>query len=582
MSDHNFEKQIRQKLDELKIPPADTVWSSVETQIRKDKRRRRGLILFPMLLLLIGMGSYFIFENNLSSTNNPGSKYGVNSTSDNTSDRNDKTENVSDNISNSNKNNNNPVASKEPEAKEGLGKAGVIDDEANDVAQRSESKKGYKEEANETKTPPAQPELNRASDNHTIDKAQPSNAESSSIIASIGNASIIKPGTDGERNKTSRDIVRSSKKSDRNPLGGGGSGNIDKKRKEQLKAGDKGQAEQIVPKGQKGKEEATSQPEEIQKPEQIALKDQENISVPDSSLNKTVDADNNPADSSGTDNVVTMNKSADSASSTGGVEKNNTAAKRNKQSSSWKWGLTGSAGISNLNDGSFFDGIVDGIFSGEKALVADVSPNAMNNNNAPSPTAVIYRPSAIEKGFSFSMGAFVQKNLSKRFSIATGLQYRYYSTKIQVGRRVDSTTILINAFGSLNVSQYYRSAPVPVTYEYTNRFHFVELPVTANFQLSNRLPVYWNGGLSLSYLVSTNALHFDSQTGVYYKDNGLFNKLQANLSTSLSVSLWNKSKMPVHVGPQLQYGLTNLMKRDASAAKHLFYFGLNTKVFLKK
>jgi hypothetical protein len=108
------------------------------------------------------------------------------------------------------------------------------------------------------------------------------------------------------------------------------------------------------------------------------------------------------------------------------------------------------------------------------------------------------------------------------------------------------------------------------------------LPLTASFQLSKRLPFYWNAGLSLSYLVSTNALHFDSQTGVYYKDNGLFNKVQANLSTGLAVSLWSKSKVPVHVGPQLQYGLTNLMKRDVSAAKHLFYFGLNTRIFLKK
>ena len=57
MSDHNFEKQVQQKLDELKIPPAGTVWDSVQARIRKDKRRRRGILLFPVLLLLIAGGS---------------------------------------------------------------------------------------------------------------------------------------------------------------------------------------------------------------------------------------------------------------------------------------------------------------------------------------------------------------------------------------------------------------------------------------------------------------------------------------------------------------------------------------------
>src|SRR5215207_5992704 len=73
MSDHNFEKQIQQKLDELKIPPADTVWTSVEAQIRKDKRRRRGVIFFPILFILIGAGVYFMFHEQISFAGRSGS-----------------------------------------------------------------------------------------------------------------------------------------------------------------------------------------------------------------------------------------------------------------------------------------------------------------------------------------------------------------------------------------------------------------------------------------------------------------------------------------------------------------------------
>jgi hypothetical protein len=96
------------------------------------------------------------------------------------------------------------------------------------------------------------------------------------------------------------------------------------------------------------------------------------------------------------------------------------------------------------------------------------------------------------------------------------------------------------------------------------------------------MPVLWNGGLSLSYLVSTNALHFDSRTGVYYKDNSLFNKLQANVSTGFSVGMFYNSKVPVQIGPQVQYGLTNLLQKQVSDNRHLLYFGVNTRFYLKK
>ena len=33
MSDHNFEKQVQQKLDELKIRPSDNVWTAVQVSI---------------------------------------------------------------------------------------------------------------------------------------------------------------------------------------------------------------------------------------------------------------------------------------------------------------------------------------------------------------------------------------------------------------------------------------------------------------------------------------------------------------------------------------------------------------------
>jgi hypothetical protein len=259
--------------------------------------------------------------------------------------------------------------------------------------------------------------------------------------------------------------------------------------------------------------------------------------------------------------------------------------KKKSNNSSLKWGLAASAGLSNINDGGFLaDGFLSGVFTEEKVFVADVAADRISNGppNVNAPAPIVYKPSAIEKGFSFSVGAFLEKKISKRFSVSTGLHYKYFSNSIQVGNRFDSSIAFQN-FGSSNVNQFYRSSATTMR-KYTNRYHFLDLPLMLNIQLnrSNRIPVLWNGGLSLSYLVSSNALHFDSRTGVYYKDNSLFNRLQANVSTGFSVGIFNKSKVPVHVGPQVQYGLTNLLQNQVSDNRHLLYFGLNTRFYLRK
>src|SRR5690349_13360282 len=52
MSDHDFEKQVNQKLEELKLRPSDTVWMEVEKNIRQHKRRRHFLWLWTAALFI--------------------------------------------------------------------------------------------------------------------------------------------------------------------------------------------------------------------------------------------------------------------------------------------------------------------------------------------------------------------------------------------------------------------------------------------------------------------------------------------------------------------------------------------------
>jgi hypothetical protein len=66
MYENNFEKQVREKMDQLGFDPSDTVWASVDKEINKEKKRRRPLfwLLFFPGLLLTGGTFYFIATKN--------------------------------------------------------------------------------------------------------------------------------------------------------------------------------------------------------------------------------------------------------------------------------------------------------------------------------------------------------------------------------------------------------------------------------------------------------------------------------------------------------------------------------------
>ncbi|HKH63054.1 MAG TPA: outer membrane beta-barrel protein [Flavitalea sp.] len=540
MSDHNFEAQIQQKLDELRILPADKVWSSVEAQIQKDRRRRRGVIFFPALLLLIGAGFYFIFQNYLSSTNNSVSK----STSTNfTSD-----------------NNNNDNRSRIEKAKKGqeLNKQQPIQENV----------------VNEIKQPDIRNlQDQQASDQNQLDSKANQQPDVNNPVP--GKIAQTSPEIASTKSTKGKNVVALKKNSRRNIT------------KNYANTG-KGVSQEVIRNNEVTDRNVSSEKKigsvDSKPVQELIVTDKKSTLVTDSVARNVADSgEKSMSDSTKKHIEIAQTASVDSISAVAILGDKKAASK--KLRSSWKWGVTASAGISNLNEGGFFDGIFGGILGVEKALVADVSPGSVNNSQSNAgPSAVVYKPSEIEKGFSYSIGAFIQKSITKKISISTGLQYRYYSNHIRVGNRIDSFAMVQNAFGSMNISQYYRSAPVPTTEKYTNRFHFVELPVEGHLQLNkgNRLPISWVAGLSLSYLVSTNALHFDSRTGLYYRDNDLLNKLQLSMSTGFSFTLWNTSRLSVQLGPHLQYGFTDLMKQKLSDSRHLFYFGLNSRVFLKK
>ena len=59
MSDHEFEKQVRQKLDDLRLTPSAEAWENIEQGLHRGKRHREPLLWLPVLLILLGAAGYW-------------------------------------------------------------------------------------------------------------------------------------------------------------------------------------------------------------------------------------------------------------------------------------------------------------------------------------------------------------------------------------------------------------------------------------------------------------------------------------------------------------------------------------------
>jgi hypothetical protein len=122
--------------------------------------------------------------------------------------------------------------------------------------------------------------------------------------------------------------------------------------------------------------------------------------------------------------------------------------------------------------------------------------------------------------------------------------------------------------------------------DYVNKYHFIELPLSASYRLnkSKRIPLVIDAGVSFARLMNTNALHFDGISRVYYENDDFFKKMQVGLNGSFNIGFLQNTKHPLFVGPNLRYYATGLLKEEvgSSGSQHLWSFGLNAKMLLKK
>ncbi|MEO6729737.1 MAG: outer membrane beta-barrel protein [Ferruginibacter sp.] len=247
------------------------------------------------------------------------------------------------------------------------------------------------------------------------------------------------------------------------------------------------------------------------------------------------------------------------------VAKNDASAKvvaGLNEKSPWKMGFNFSAGVTATTQG--YLGII-GTNSEELKNNDPISYSGIGNNTQ-SP-AVVYYPSKIKTGIGFTAGVFGEKNISQKIKILLGLNYKTYSSSVSTGNRVDSNY----NFDRVNLG--YR---VGTTNNYNNKFHFIELPVTLKYNLNerNKLPLYLHMGMSLSQLIGSNALQFDTASGLYSSNNAIFNKTQLNAMAGVLISLTAHSKNPFLIGPDINISLSKIADAGLYKNRRYSYVGI--------
>ena len=229
------------------------------------------------------------------------------------------------------------------------------------------------------------------------------------------------------------------------------------------------------------------------------------------------------------------------------------------KASHWEAGIAAGAGYSGVSKS--FDVI-------PAALQADAGSvtGSYNSSNG-------YKSSPVNKHIAFSIGARFKKDISSRTSFALGIDYRFYSTSIKVGQeRFQDTIVATNR----SINSFYMGYGANLQ-DYSNQFHFIALPVSLEWKVGDRLPVYLEASFAINQMIYTNGLVFDGRTGIYYSDKKAYNKTQLMTGLGLSYELL---KRKLFIGPLAQYGIRKMESRSTS--NHLVYAGLQARYFFEK
>lgn len=583
MSDHDFEKQVHQKLEELKLRPSDTVWMEVEKNIRKDNRRRRFLWLWvPMLFICLSTSAYILYRLTMNEEKTAGLAQVVPTSASNT--------HTTETLNATNK----QITSIQP-APDNDAQAGK-NTTVNSIQQTDRKQPAISTPATAHETTPVlvssnekQPPAIAVTEKNTEEKA----------IGNNHKRPVRKPNVVDDYDTGPLAIQKPVADYDLDNLPAPGLNNTTLFTRGKPRYGKKKAVQNTIGLN----ESLVTQEPYVQAEDLKPGPDAMDVTIP--LMVKDVD------------NTIATNKTVTTPFNSKMVffmmpdSGSNTAAAVSiprKRPALWHWGIVTDAGFSRIAESKLFQ--LRGLLGQEKYLAESLSyrnVTADTNSllNLSGSNTVTKNASPIQPDCSFSVGIFVQRAISKRFKLSLGIEYTYMSVNTQVGQRVNSPTVINTGSASSKVVPYYYKLPgyVPASADATitngatagyqgsvyysqkhrYRFQYIEMPLLVNWQINKgrRLPPFvLEGGVSISHLLSVDAMHFEGVKGIYYPDNDLFNKTQFNFRTGLSVGLLQKSKHPIWIGPDLRYSLNGLVNKNVSTGQYLWSAGISVKMLL--
>ena len=511
---NEFEKQVQQKMEELDLVPSAPVWQKIEAQIRQKKDRRRLILWIPMLLILLLGGTWW-----LSQTNENSKAVSHTNTSLESIDKNEQP-NTSEPGSDHQNSPKIDQPSKEDNSIQGQSATVVISQDEN---------------TKETSTAISNSKINN--------NIQEKNGETEkAIVKNRGAKGNTSPGLKSMDVKLNAPlpVVKDAQPMAKNKTPEG-------VRQKTLDAPVENKQTNLP-------SLETTASEKTEKEKNMG-----NLKTVDSVLSRPGSAI--PEDKKDQALPKAQDKSAKVDTLVAIPEPLAATPKRKKGRSGWKFGLTAGTGISGLSDGLQF-------FDGQKSLDA----GTVSSPIASTGYIFYFEPAPEKNGNSFSAGLTAKKYLGNKFALTTGLQYDYYSTVVEVGRKYDSAT------GNRQYTNQYFNQ-VTMFQNYRNSFHYLSVPASLEWKVLKKVPVYLHGGINLSYLLATNALKYDYLTMLYKSNKDRYNSLQVFSTFGLDYALLDK-KHTLLVGPQLQYGLSRL---ESGNDNHRFYsIGLRAQFLFQK
>lgn len=179
--------------------------------------------------------------------------------------------------------------------------------------------------------------------------------------------------------------------------------------------------------------------------------------------------------------------------------------------------------------------------------------------------------------FAYKFGGFIQKDISSKNSISLGINYLYFSTKAEVIYANPSLILAVPGLTGIEyINSYYRPAAQWQNTQQVNKYDFIGFDAAFHQSLisSKKTPLYADAGLSALRLLSANSLIYDNNTNTYYYKNDWLNKMQASFNLALSLHIKMNTNNYLFIGPEMNYGFTNLLKNKNYTSQHLLSYGL--------